>query len=104
MDFSEASQMREDRRKTALKTAQGLMMVSQISISFLMPILLGVWASKRLVKHRGLSEFWIIAAVIAGIAIGASSVYSLLRKSFISKSEASSEQVKNDFEKNDDYQ
>ncbi len=96
--------MHEDRRKTALKTAQGLMMVSQISISFLMPILLGVWASKRLVKHWGLSEFWIIAAVIAGIAIGASSVYSLLRKSFVSRREVSSEQIKNDFEKNNDDQ
>ncbi len=72
---------KKDHKSISLEVGKGLALVSQLGISFLMPIFLFIWAAKKAVERWNLSSIVIILAVLLGVAVGASSVWKLLQDS-----------------------
>lgn len=78
---------KSNNAKDALKIAKGIALVTQISISLLMPVFLSIYCSRYLIQRYNFSKFINIIAIILGLLIGLSSVYSLVYKNFFYKKE-----------------
>lgn len=72
----------KNNRKLNFEISKGIALLTQLSISFLLPVFLGIWATRSLAKRWQLGEGFVIFGIMVGIVIGASSVYSLISKSY----------------------
>ena len=70
---------KRDHKKYNLEVGRGLALISQLGISFLMPIFLFIWGAKKAVERWSLPKGVILLAVLLGIGVGASSAYRLVQ-------------------------
>lgn len=65
-------------QKVNFEIGKGFALVSQIAISFLMPVLFSLWLTRGLVRRWNLGNGYIVLGLLLGIAVGMSSVYHLI--------------------------
>lgn len=75
-------QRKKDNKKVNFEISKGLALISQLAISFLLPVFFSIWASKRLVARWNLSNGYILLALLLGVAIGCSSVYHVIASAY----------------------
>lgn len=70
------------KTKNLLATGRAFALITQLAISFVTPIFVGLYAVKYFSKGAEPSKYWSLTAIILGSLIGISSAFGLLAQSY----------------------
>ncbi len=68
----------KNNRKLNFEIGKGLALLTQLSISFLVPLFLSIWATQELAKRWQLGSGFVIFGILLGVSVGASSAYNMI--------------------------
>lgn len=70
------------KTKNLLGISRGIALVTQLAISFVTPIFLGILAVRYFAKGGEPNKYWMLFAIVVGTLIGISSSFGLLAQSY----------------------
>ena len=72
----------KNKTKKLLATGRAIALISQLAISFVTPIFIGLYAVRYFAKGGEPNKYWSLFAIVVGTLIGISSAFGLLAQNY----------------------